>query len=66
MSGSTVTASKLFLWYGGDFGEDVLPAIAALGAGTPSGDAVANVLENGDVELAFADYDWSPNDASSV
>ena len=66
VSGSTVTASKLFLWYGGDFGEDVPRAIAALGAGTPSGDAVANVLENGDVELAFADYDWSPNDASSV
>ena len=66
VSGKTVTASKLFLWYGSDFGEDVPRAIAALGAGTPSGDAVANVLENGDVELAFADYDWSPNDASSV
>ena len=66
VSGSTVTASKLFLWYGSDFGEDVLPAIAALGAGTPSGDAVAGLLEGGDVELAFADYDWSPNDASSV
>ena len=66
VSGSTVTASKLFLWYGSDFGEDVLPAIAALGAGTPSGDAVARLLEGGDVELAFADYDWSPNDASSV
>ena len=66
VSGSTVTASKLFLWYGSDFGEDVPRAIAALGAGTPSGDAVARLLEDGDVELAFADYDWSPNDASSV
>ena len=66
VSGSTVTASKLFLWYGSDFGEDVPRAIAALGAGTPSGDAVAGLLEGGDVELAFADYDWSPNDASSV
>ena len=66
VSGSTVTASKLFLWYGSDFGEDVPRAIAALGAGTPSGDAMAGLLEDGDVELAFADYDWSPNDASSV
>ncbi len=66
VSGSTVTASKLFLWYGGDFGEDVPRAIAALGAGTPSGDAVAGLVEDGNVELAFADYDWSPNDASSV
>ena len=66
VSGKTVTASKLFLWYGSDFGEDVPRAIAALGAGTPSGDAVAGLVEDGDVELAFADYDWSPNDASSV
>jgi glutaredoxin len=66
VSGRTVTASKLFLWYGGDFGEDVVRSIATLGGGTPSGDAVARLLEDGgDAELVFADYDWSPNDASS-
>ena len=45
-----MTPRSVFLWYGGDFGEDVLPAIVRSrsgGAGTPSGD----------VELAFADYD---------
>ena len=59
-------ATKACQWDGGDFGEDVVRSIATLGGGTPSGDAVARLLEDGgDADLVFADYDWSPNDASS-
>ena len=36
--------------------------------GEDAEDLVRQLVEqaDGDVELAFADYDWSPNDASSV
>eukprot|EP00013_Stygamoeba_regulata_P016024 CAMPEP_0177688830 /NCGR_PEP_ID=MMETSP0447-20121125/34855_1 /TAXON_ID=0 /ORGANISM="Stygamoeba regulata, Strain BSH-02190019" /LENGTH=526 /DNA_ID=CAMNT_0019199133 /DNA_START=159 /DNA_END=1739 /DNA_ORIENTATION=+ len=63
-----VVLSKLFYWYGCDFGDNkiaVLRTISRWLRGQASADAAA-LLEGGKFKLSYRDYDWGNNNATVV
>ncbi|KAJ1454913.1 hypothetical protein M885DRAFT_521212 [Pelagophyceae sp. CCMP2097] len=66
VDGDTVTLSKLFLWYGADFGAGefaVLGALAKFVPGTPLAAAIFSAAAAPGCKVEYADYDWGRNDA---
>ena len=61
---STIRLSKIFSWFGGDFGDDdaALQAFIA----RYFDDDVRDRLERGAYDIAYLDYDWSLNDANDT
>lgn len=56
-----VIMSKLFLWYGKDFGADHRQMLQWVDAHLGEGNNTMKAAINGDIEVVFRDYDWASN-----
>lgn len=60
VSAKTVHLNKVFEWYGGDFGDDETAIAAYLARFYPPGPE-RQLLESGEFDIEYTDYDWSLN-----
>lgn len=64
MATKTVTMSRLFKWYGGDFSPDAkerLGKLAAFLTAVKRQQLTALSQEAGKVSIKYKEFDWSPN-----
>mmetsp|Transcript_29467 Transcript_29467/g.69249 ORF Transcript_29467/g.69249 Transcript_29467/m.69249 type:complete len:128 (-) Transcript_29467:30-413(-) len=68
VDGATVTASKIFQWYGVDFGATPLEIVEWISHHCREEQAqpLHDALASPDFKLAFSDYDWQLNAAAKL